>query len=464
MTNIFSLHSLRRRILFATVGTIIFFLLLAGVALDKAFQRTIRNNIASQLQTQTFSLLALAEKNEQRQFEIPSALIPSDMVIPESGLYALIINHLGNIIWRSPSALGEIFPSLEPMSAGASDFVHNKYNNKLPFIYRFGSAWESEQNTDDFLTFILVQNKSSYLRQIKNYQETLFQWLGGGALFILLIQGWIVIWQLRPLKRVVTEIDAIEQGKSHQISGHYPTELAILTRRINQFIVNERTQLKRYRNGLDDLAHSLKTPLAVIRSLKLNNHKADHQDIQLNEQISRMCEIIDYQLKRATSSGTNTLGAKSTLIFPVIEKTLHALDKVYKDKSISYHIDCAKNLHFRGDKDDLYEIIGNLCDNAFKWAQSTVWVKVTNADEQINACATITIKDDGAGFSNQSKQQLTQRGVRADEQMPGQGIGLAVVQNIVQAYQGTLRIDNHAKGGALIEINFPLALIQAQQN
>jgi two-component system sensor histidine kinase PhoQ len=456
MAKLFAVNSLRRRILVATYGTILFFLLLAGVALDNAFQRVIRSNIKDKLQNFTFSLLASARLDRFGHLTIPQHLLPNDVKIPKSGLIALVIDENGAIEWRSPSSLGENLPLFTSVKPGTTDFESNKRDFEQPFVYRFGTIWGNGQYTDKLFTFVVVEHKDAYFKQIKDYRETIIQWLGGGSLLILLVHGILLLRELRPLKRVVSEIDAIEKGSSDHISGQYPSELDLLTRRINQFIHNEREQLARYRHALDDLAHSLKTPLAVIRGLQQEGKSEQSHSQLLNEQLARMTDIIDYQLKRAASAGgRNTLGANQIPLRPILDKTLSSLDKVYADKQIQHQITCDETLMFLGDKDDLYEIIGNISDNAYKWANNTISIDCAIKQDRDTQWLTITIQDDGTGFSLASEQQITQRGVRADEQVPGQGIGLAVVQNIVRSYGGKLRTDKSNLGGALIELSFP---------
>ncbi len=459
MIHFYRVNSLRRRILVTTFGTILFFLLLAGIALDKAFQRVIRGNIEDSLQTLAFSLLTSTHLGPEGEVIIPQQRLQTELTVPESGLIALILDRNGKIVWRSPSSLGENLPLFTPVAPGVRDFQHNKYNPELPFIYSFGSVWGNGDLYDRYLTFVIVQYKQGFHHQIKDFRETIIQWLGGGSLFILLIHLIIILGSLRPLKRVVNEIDAIEDGSSDHIQGKYPSELALLTRRINRFIRNEREQLARYRHGLDDLAHSLKTPLAVIRGMEYAESLDKNETRLLQEQVGRMTDIIDYQLKRAASAGRHTLGADQTPLCPIIEKTFSSLDKVYIEKQITHRINCKEDLIFPGDKDDLYEIIGNISDNAYKWAKSLVTMKCElRAAEKKNGQSWLvfTVEDDGPGFSLASQQQITERGVRADEEVPGQGIGLAVVQNIVRGYKGNLHTARSELGGALIELSFPL--------
>ena len=459
MIRIYSVKSLRRRILVATFGSILFFLLLAGIALDKAFQRIIRSNIEDQLQNLAFSLLTSTHLDPLGNIVIPQNRLQSELTVPESGLIALVIDREGQIVWRSPSSLGENLPLFTPIAPGVRDFQHNKYSPGLPFIYSFGSVWGNGDIYDRYLTFVVVQYKGAYDNQIKDYRETIVQWLGGGSMLILLIHLIIILVSLRPLKRVVREIDAIEDGSSDHIQGNYPSELSVLTKRINRFIRSEREQLAHYRHGLDDLAHSLKTPLAVIRGMEHAEALNPHETRLLQEQVGRMTDIIDYQLKRAASVGRHTLGADHTPLCPIIEKTFSSLDKVYADKHIQHQISCKEGLTFPGDKDDLYEIVGNISDNAYKWAKTLVRInsELLAADKNNEqAYLVLSVEDDGPGFSLASQQQITERGVRADEEVPGQGIGLAVVQNIVRSYKGELHTGKSELGGALIRLSFPL--------
>ncbi len=447
--------SLRRRILFATFGTIILFLLLAGIALDKAFQRVIRSNIHNQLESMTFALLATAELDSNGIFRIPKQLPQIDITIPGSGLIAMIINKDSDIIWRSPSALGETFPVLSPLNPGEARFEPSKDEKFAPFVYSFGSVWGNDVVEDQYLTFSFIQSKDSYLRQIKGYRETLIQWLGGGALLILILHGIVVLRELRPLSRVVKEIDKIESGQSEQISEGYPDELAHLTGRINRFIKNERAQLQHYRHGLDDLAHSLKTPLAVIQGIENESESGDNSQ-QLRQQVDRMTEIIDYQLKRASSAGKQTLGQSSVEVQPILDSTGNSLLKVYADKAIKLQVICDENTHFRGDKDDLYEMVGNLGDNAFKWAKTQVIISCSLVRTKGKAnTLIIRFEDDGPGISKEARKSIVNRGVRADEQTPGQGIGLSVINSILEASEGNLTIGQSELGGAKVQLELP---------
>jgi two-component system sensor histidine kinase PhoQ len=213
---------------------------------------------------------------------------------------------------------------------------------------------------------------------------------------------------------------------------------------------NERQQQTRYRNALDDLAHSFKTPLAVLTS---ENERADiPQDFRLlqREQLGRMRQIVDYQLKRAAAAGGRRLGTP-VAVRPVLEKLTAALGKVYAGKSIGYQVELPQACSMRMDEGDLLEVLGNLLDNASKWCRGIV--RVSSAED--GQWHWLVIEDDGPGFPDDGAS-LLQRGARADTRMEGQGIGLAVVSEIMGAYEGTVRILRSPLGGGRVMLGLPV--------
>ena len=237
----------------------------------------------------------------------------------------------------------------------------------------------------------------------------------------------------------------------------YPKELANLTNNINDLISNERNHLVRYRNTLGDLAHSLKTPLAVLQGYFEQNKLSGNSADTVSEQVWRMQEIVDYQLQRAAVSGKQTFN-KPILIKPVADQLHSALNKVYIEKQLDSEINIDDMASFYGEKGDLMEVLGNVLDNAYKWANSKIKVAVTKSSAQGKRRSRITIKveDDGPGIDHDKIKWLTQRGVRGDEREgpPGQGIGLGVVREIVESYSGTLDFSKSDLGGCKVIIQF----------
>jgi two-component system sensor histidine kinase PhoQ len=253
---------------------------------------------------------------------------------------------------------------------------------------------------------------------------------------------------------VTEELDLIEHAKQRKILGRYPQEIAQLSERINLFIGNERKNLTRYRNTLGDLAHSLKTPLAVIKGITEKDSKLDRENI--SDLVERMDKIVEYQLKRAASSQFSVMHGAVNLE-SVIGKLNSSLQKVYAEKNITTEISIMAESIFHGDESDLFELLGNIMDNAYKWAKSQVslnsFVHVVTGG--VHPGLTIEIHDDGPGIAEQEREAVFRRGARVDQQIPGQGIGLAVVREIVERYEGQLDIEASNLGGAMIRVSFP---------
>jgi two-component system sensor histidine kinase PhoQ len=175
----------------------------------------------------------------------------------------------------------------------------------------------------------------------------------------------------------------------------------------------------------------------------------------LNRELDRMDQRVSYQLRRARASGSTGLGTEPVLIAPIVEDLKQTLDKVYRDKHVSCALELAPSAAFRGDPGDITEMLGNLMDNAYKYCRSRVRVRTSFSRDRL----AIAIGDDGKGITPEQAANLFQRGKRADETVPGQGIGLAVVRETVELYQGTLGVSRSELGGAELEIELPRAAV-----
>jgi two-component system sensor histidine kinase PhoQ len=261
-------------------------------------------------------------------------------------------------------------------------------------------------------------------------------------------------WSTFPLQELAADVSGIEAGERDQLQGSYPSELLTVTKNLNLLIRSERERQSRYRTTLEDLAHSLKTPLAVLSTAlqeSTDNQVLPAQQRQeMKEQLDRMDQIVSWQLKRAVKSNHNQWLAKPVPVTPVIEKLLSALQKVYRDKAMQLETHLDEKALFYGEKSDLMEICGNLLDNAFKYGNSKVAVSTKTKGRRL----VIEVSDDGPGIDEGKRHWVLERGARADTAKSGQGIGLAVVVELVSAYHGEIRIQTGSLGGAVITVRF----------
>ena len=216
-------------------------------------------------------------------------------------------------------------------------------------------------------------------------------------------------------------------------------------------IDSERGRSERYKQTLDNLAHSLKTPLAAMRALVNQGRHGPLAD-KFNEQIDRMDEIVRYQLRKPAASAAGGLLATAVPVGQEVDRIVDGLRKVYHDKDPEIDADVAGGLLFRGDKGDFLEVVGNLLDNACKWCERRVRIRIQRAP---TAGMLVRIADDGPGIPESAVEALLQRGTRLDESTPGHGIGLAVVKDIVTSYGGELTIAGSDLGGAEFTVTLP---------
>ncbi len=451
--------SLRKRLFLSAIVVLICFLGVTGLALDRAYQDSVTTSHREALIGYLYAFLAASDVDENGLLNVANNLLERRFSLPGSGLYAsVIVSDDSRQIWASPSLLGVELPSIPMLNTGVMSFSQ-QFNSKQEgfFVLNFGVAW---QLNNDFIRYVftIAEDLDRYQNEISTYRKTLWFWLGALAILLLVVQGLVVQWGLRPLRKVADEIRAIEGGEKDSLSGVYPKELSHLTNNINDLIRNERNHLIRYRNTLGDLAHSLKTPLAVLQGyFEQTNTDSDAKETA-SAQLWRMQEIVDYQLQRAAVSGKQTFN-KPVEILPVADQIINALDKVYIAKQIATQTDIDAELKFYGEKGDLMEVLGNIFDNAYKWAKSRIEISI-RANEQTDKrrpAIQITVEDDGPGIDREKINRITQRGVRGDEREgpPGQGIGLSVVQDIVESYSGELSFSETALGGCKVSIHFP---------
>ena len=477
--------SIHARTLFSISLVLTLFLSLAGAALDSYFVKSVENNLREQLQNHIYALLAAAKEDPQGKMRLPEILPDPKLNRPDSGLLAYVSGEKGLYHWSSGSYLGSavakttLFTATQQLPPGQyhyqSDVQHFAHMSLV-------IIWEDLQGIEISYSLQVAMERADAEERIKGFRVVIWQWFLAAIVLLLLVQGWVLNWGLRPLRLASQELQAIESGKQEKLIGQYPIELSSLTENINSLLQHSNASLQRYRNSLGDLAHSLKTPLAIMQS---SNDSVDslpasdsllppvsqQQKQTTAEQLQRIDELISYQLQKASIMGNGPITIV-TEVKPVIEKIIRALNKVYADKQVNCHFHQLDKVLFRGDQSDLMELAGNLLDNAYKYCRQEVEVSIMlskaagqeeeNQEEKgqkgegANRQFIFSIVDDGSGIAEDQQEDLLQRGRRADqshlsEAVIGHGIGLSIVTEIVSLYQGKLLLNpdgrqSHLKG------------------
>jgi len=411
------------------------FIFLTALALERAFTDSARAALEERLLGQAFLIMAASEVSDDGKIIIPDTVAEAQLNQPGSGLYGQVTDQRGQVQWRSASSVGINLPQNIAQRPGSQSFRLRDTQQQQYYALNYGIAWQLADARPAFSVSV-YEDGNSLQQSLGKFRTSLWGWLGVMALLMLVAQLFVLRWGLRPLREVADDLSAIEHGKQQSLKGDYPSELSGLTSNINTLLHHEHAQQLRYRNSLADLAHSLKTPLAVLSS-------SVNDPLTLQEQISRMQQSVDYQLQRAATAGRSSIGAAEPLL-PLANSLAAALQKVHADKNVSLQINIDSELTVQADAGDLTELLGNLLDNAFKWCAQQVSLTATLHE----ACLQIIVEDDGAGIEASQAELLLTRGVRADETTPGYGIGLAMVRDIVTAYDGKLTIEKSTLGGA----------------
>ncbi|MBE9539551.1 MAG: hypothetical protein IMF06_10740 [Proteobacteria bacterium] len=440
-----AVNSLAGRLLLASALLLPLFLGATGLYLERSHRLSTEAAEAQRLQLHVLTLLAEAEFGSA--LWLPELLLEARFNQPDSGLYALVTSPEGNILWSSPSTLtlglGNSFPSNTQLAVGGREFARRE----LLFQFSYKVVWETESGENVPLVFTVLETVAPADAQLGLYRRALLAWLGGSALLLIICQALILFWSLRPLRQLAGDITGIESGAAEGLDGSYPREVQAVTESLNTLLQSEKRRRERVRNTLSDLAHSLKTPLAVIRSASAQE---ENYGQLVDEQTEQMEQIVAYQLQRAVGGSHKLL--QMVAVAPVAKRLQASLSKVYADRDLVFEVDIDDACVFRGDERDLLELLGILMDNACKYGRRRVRIKATGGGARP---LMLTVEDDGDGIPVGLRKGILKRGMRADNRQSGHGIGLAVATDLVDSYGGSLQLAESLLGGAYLQVELP---------
>ncbi len=458
-------RSLQARQLLAASLSLVAFLALAGYALDVAFADTAQQNLRERLKNYATAYANSIDFLRDGSLYIREQPPDPRFDVPGGGLYAEVVRPDEH--WTSMSSEGPQVPNGQMLAPRQEQFAGpiaiTQIDGSVGQVYRYGmgvSYVEREHGNEIPYTIYVMEDARGLGAQLRVFRGRVWFYLGSAGIVLLLLQAFILQWSLRPLRRVVNELTKVQRGEILRMSEQHPRELEPLTESINAFIESERENLDRQRNTLADLAHSLKTPLAVLRT-QLDSGASDSDLRQeMDVQLRRMNNLVSYQLARAASSG-HKLFAAPVPIESSAEEIVRGLEKVYSAKGVLCEFDIDPEARFHGEPGDLQELLGNLLENAFKWARGRVLLtaKPGRTSGSRRAGLVMSVDDDGPGIAPEDVAKILQRGVRGDERVQGHGIGLSIVQDLVRGYRGELHVLRSLElSGARFEVTLPPGL------
>jgi signal transduction histidine kinase len=300
--------------------------------------------------------------------------------------------------------------------------------------------------------FLAAEDRSEVNRDVRGFvaaTAVAFLLLGGGLIAAIFIQ---VRVGLRPLFELRREVAAVRRGKAERLAGAYPLELQPLAEELNALVAHNQEVVERQRTHVGNLAHALKTPISVMLT------EAGQRPGALAEVVERQAEAmrrqVDHHLRRARAAARAQGQGERTSVAEVLDELARTLERIFRDKGVDIDWDAEEDLYFLGERQDLLEIAGNAMENACKWGRAKVRVRAEpSGDERLR----LTIDDDGPGLPEEGRQAVLRRGERLDENAPGSGLGLSILDELARAYGGSLRLDTSPLGGLRVDVQLPRA-------
>jgi two-component system sensor histidine kinase PhoQ len=461
--------SLRLRILLALALAFLGLLTTAILALDWNLRRSLERAQGDVLQAQLLGLVAAAEYEPDMRRLWVSENTDRRLLIPGSELVAEIRPLDDGPIWRSGSSMGiDILP---PSEIPTGEIPRGQILNwtqpvLLDRRFAFRSVhidWEHAGQTVGAYLFIVGQDLAPWQEQRRAFRWGLVSTFALIVVLALVLFGMFLRRALRPLVRIEDEIREIENGQRHRLTTKWPMEIRGLAQNLNALLELENDRQQRYQQALANLAHSLKTPLAAARHrLRQLPEAAIGEAVGsqgIDSELVRMDRIISWHLRRvaAPASGPGKDTERRTAVVDVCNDLVMTLQKVHADKTLRCDVALDDNLKFFGDPDDLYEILGNLLDNAFKYSRSSV--RIEPPSRKLPGQTGLCVVDDGPGLEPEQATLALQRARRLDERQPGQGIGLATAHEIALAYGGDLQITGADRGGLIATLWLPREML-----
>jgi len=410
------MRSITSRLVIGTSIVLSVFVILVGLSVSYSVHQRAETARLDRLQGLIYGILGATDIDDNASLSVNTLALP-DPILSQStaGLYAELVGSDGEKLWQSTSTTSWI-PQVKVRPIGDWLFETTQGASTSPLHrLQLATAWEFANGEEIPFIVHVVSEADSLAKQLKRFDRTLWASL------------------------------AIERGNRDSLTERVPAELQSLTMGLNALLGAERERHSQYRHLLDDLAHSLKTPLSVLQNLSKPN-QAERDTIL--EQTRFMRQSIERHTQRANIRSPRYL-APMVNVLAVIERTCSSLNKLYESSRIEFNLDgINSDFTVRMDEADLYEVVGNILENACKYGCKTIWVSAKTKSN------TLIFEDDGPGFPDIDLNQLAQRGVRADSQTQGSGMGLAAVQQLMAAHGGQLLPTHRPQGGAHIALIF----------
>jgi len=446
---IFSRGSLTLRMIALAAAWIVPLLVLGGIALDGVLARAIRRNFDDQLNYAATALIATAEVGPNGEARSSRQLSDQRFLEQYSGLYWQV-SVAGAEPFRSRSLWDRALPWKAHGDCSAGCYYNSESFRDEPLrVIERDAVLPGAKN---LFHFQVAQVSHDLDEQVNVLRATLW-WslslLGVGLLTLAALQS---TYGLSPLRKVSRAIATIRSGAATRVPQTFPPEISPMVAELNHLLDDNAAQAEAARLHAGNLAHALKTPMSVL--LGAAHENAPDLAALVVSQTAIMQRHVDHQLARARASGRRTASTARAAVWPALEGLARTLTRIYAGRKVVIDVDGVRDAVFRGERQDLEEMLGNLLDNAAVYGGGRVFVTVSRGPKVV----VIAIEDDGPGIPQPSREALFERGARLDTGQPGTGLGLAIVRDVAEIYGGTVTLgDSEDLGGLCVALTLPAA-------
>jgi signal transduction histidine kinase len=453
-------NSLAFRLFFWAAGLTVVILIITGVVLSSLYRNAVERAFDRRLDAYLRTLVADVASPEEGAEKFPQSIGEPLFELPLSGWYWQVTRldaakpevHSSRSLWDSNLPR---LPEDEAQSAASGGYLKGYVSG--PEEARLRLIQRTIDLGEDGRYLVSVAGEATDIdKDMSSFDRTIGAIFAGLAFALVLTTALQVRLGLAPLKRISESLAAIRSGRSERLEGEFPLEIAPLARETNALIEANREIVERARTHAGNLAHALKTPLSVIV-----NEAAARANDPLAQKVIEQANIMRHQmvrqLERARLAARPTVLGTLVDVPPVVTALARTMEKLHREREIAIAVDVPARARFRGEQQDLEEMVGNLVDNACKWARSRVAVEVMTEDAAASGKSKVRVivDDDGPGLSPPERERVALRGQRLDESKPGSGLGLSIVVELASLYKGVLTLDASPIGGLRAELVLP---------
>lgn len=452
-------YSLRLRLLAGTLAWMLLAIALVGWGLRALFQDHITQQLQAQLLVQLDQLSAAVDWEPAKGVQVAPMAADPRMTEPFSGLYWQI-DRLGSAPQAGVARSRSLWDQVLPLPATPADGfpsgprvlgLQDAQGHALLAVER---ALQLPEDDAPPLRLVVAGDRALLAEPLQRFTKLLLLALGMLALGLAVavaVQLQLALW---PLQRLQASLAAVRRGSAMQLQGPFPQELQPLVSDFNHMLQENADMVQRARTQAGNLAHAVHTPLSILGNAAAQDHSPLAQLVQ--EQVASARRQVDYHLARARAAAAVRATGLAVPVWPPLQALLRTMQRLHAERGIAFTL--AAGAHggaaFRGEEQDLYEMLGNLIDNAGKYAHTQVQVDVQERGGMLH----ITVDDDGPGIPPAERERMFQRGVQLDEQRPGSGLGLDIVRALAETYGGSVQVQDSPWGGARLCLYLPAAV------